>query len=205
MTARWAFVPSAPLLACHGDDALADVRSAALEATRAVTQHASPVTVLAREHADTDERAGGSLAPYGLAVRAGGSLDQLGLGHTIGAWLLDTAGWTGPRRYVGRLSGEERSLLVVADGCACVDESSPRGFDPRGAKLQDQVVDALVAADTRWLAELDLALSTELWCTGAPVLRHVASTVGERDINTMLRYSDAPLGVGYWVVDWHLV
>src|SRR3990170_3172332 len=48
-----------------------------------------------------DESDGGTLRPYGVAARAGGGgSDDLPLALTIGAWLLDNAAWTGPRRIV---------------------------------------------------------------------------------------------------------
>jgi len=191
-------------LARREDDALTEVRSAALAAVRTMMHDASAVTVLASEEMDADEQAGGSLRRYGLTVRAGGPADLLGLGHTIGAWLLDAVGWTGPRRYVDRIGGDERSVLVVADGCGCVDETSPRGFDPRGAKLQDRLVEALAVADARRLADLDSSSALDLWCTGAPALRQAGAAAVGRRIEAALLYAGAPLGVGYWVVDWRL-
>ena len=69
---------------------------------------------------DRDEAAGGTLARFGVDVRAGGPNDELPLSLTIGAWLLDRAGWPGPRTYS---TGEpdttgKVALLVMADGSA---------------------------------------------------------------------------------------
>ncbi|MET0449200.1 MAG: hypothetical protein ABW004_12360, partial [Aeromicrobium sp.] len=67
---------------------------------------------------DLDETAGGTLASYGVDVRAGGDDLVLPLSLTIGAWLLDRAGWAGPRTYstgAPEIVGDV-ALLVMADG-----------------------------------------------------------------------------------------
>lgn len=205
MTSTWAFVPSAPLLALPGDDALAATRDATQRLVgEVVGTAADSITVLAETDwpVELDETHGGSLERYGLDVAAGGENVALGLGHTIGAWLLDRAGWTGSRRYVSQVDSEERTVLVVADGAACIQSNSPRGLDSRGPAFQEDLLTALRTADTASLAQLDLTLAAALWCTGAPVLREVGRATRDRSWHAQLRYTGAPLGVGYWVACW---
>nr|WP_238345003.1 hypothetical protein [Actinopolymorpha cephalotaxi] len=109
-----------PELAGANADELAGVRSAARSAVRQLLA-AGPdlvVCVGAAPAADTvltwGTTATGSLAPYGVDVRVGASSaaggaerpgeeakPELPLAHTVGAWLLDSCGYTGERRYVG--------------------------------------------------------------------------------------------------------
>lgn len=207
MTPRWAFVPSAPLLAVSGDEVVAEARAAALDAVAGLLAGCEgAMTVLAdhREPTDLDESAGGDLRRYGLDVPAGGARTALGLGHTIGAWLLDRVGWGGERRYVTVLDElPSGPLLAVADGAGCVAASSPKGLDPRGPRFQDELLRALRSADTGWLAGLDLDLAAELWCSGAPVLQQVGRVGGKQVWDAEVTYSGAPLGVAYWVATWH--
>ena len=201
----WAFVPSAPLLALPADDALSQVRESAHILVSELLAAAPPsVTVVAGADGpvDLDEMHGGTLRGYGLDVRSGGEVVSLGLGHTIGAWLLDRAGWTGPRRYVSRLDATDRTVLVVADGAACIGVNSPRGLDPRGPGFHEGLLTALGSGDASYLARLDLELAAELWCSGAPVLREVGRAAQHRRWHGELRHASAPLGVGYWVARW---
>lgn len=207
MTTRWAFVPSAPLLAVAGDPLLVTARDAAHGAVSRITDGATMITVLdaSGAHTELGEDAGGSLRHLGLDVHAGGPRDELGLGHTIGAWLLDRSGWTGPRRYVSSLAEVPRALLVVADGCACVNDSSPLGFDPRGPKTQAQILDALGHPDPDALAALDPASVHELGCAGAATLAVAGRAAMGRRWRGTVEYDDAPLGIGYWVAAWELL
>lgn len=205
MTSTWAFVPSAPLLVLPGDDPLTAAREAAASlVSELVAATPTSIAVLADAdgHIDLDESHGGTLSRYGIDVRAGGERAALGLGHTIGAWLLDRAGWAGPRRYVSGLDAVDGTVLVVADGAACIATTSPRGRDPRGPGFQDDLLAALRSGDAAHLADLDVELAAELWCSGASVLRALGRAARQRQWHAELRYVGAPLGVGYWVARW---
>ncbi|MBM9464283.1 hypothetical protein JL108_12550 [Aeromicrobium sp. YIM 150415] len=206
MTTRWAFVPSAPLLAVSHDRLLAPARDAARAAVGWLVDGAAEVVVLdgSASDVDGDERAGGSLRGFGLDIRAGGPREELGLAHTLGAWLLDDAGWSGPRRYTSSLADVPPALVVVADGYACVNELSPLGFDPRGPKGQAEIVGALASADPDALRVLDTESALDLGCSGAPTLAHAASAAADLDWRGTVTYDDAPLGIGYWVASWEL-
>ncbi|WP_133434142.1 hypothetical protein [Aeromicrobium phragmitis] len=198
-------MPSAPLLALSGDDALVSVRDAAQSVVAEIVAHTTTsITVLADGEgaAVRDESAGGTLREYGLDVHAGGEQIALGLGHTIGAWLLDRAGWRGRRRYATDVDSPDGTVLVVADGAACVETNSPRGFDPRGPGFQNALLASLGSADAALLASLDLEVAAELWCSGAAVLSRVGRATQERTWRGEMRYAGAPLGVGYWVALW---
>ena len=204
VTTRWAFVPSAPLLAVPDDPLLAPVRDAARSAVSRLIGDATAVTVLDGSAAGIahDERAGGDLRDFGLDIRAGGRHGELGLGHTIGAWLLDDARWHGPRAYVSSLGAVPSALLVVADGYACVNDLSPLGFDPRGPKAQGQIIEALASADPEALHAVDTDFALDLGCSGAPTLAVAGRTATAHRWRGTVTYDDAPLGIGYWVASW---
>src|SRR4051812_18050814 len=82
--------------------------------------------------------AAGTLAPYGVDVRVGAGPATLPLPHTIGCWLLDRAGWEGPRWYVAaddaRLDDAPRvAMLVMGDASARRTEKAPGYIDERAA------------------------------------------------------------------------
>lgn len=173
----------------------------------------------------------GSLAPYGVdmvfgatdALAGGARLaadDQLGLGHTIGAWLLDrhdamggqsASGGTVARSYVETdgtaiETNVRTALLVMADGTAKRTKNAPGYLDER-AEAYDQVVSAaLGAGDPAALVGLDAALGRELWVQGVPALQSLGRTVQANArgaaITARLSYDAAPYGVGYFVATW---
>lgn len=196
-----------PQVAPGLDAELADVRAAATDAV-AVLLAAAPdrVVVLGSGdlHGDVDESAGGTLAGYGVDVRAGGSSTVLPLSLTIGAWLLDRAGWTGPRTYttqrpepVGRVA-----LLVMADLSTRRTPKAPGALDERAEPFDASVAAALAAGDAEALAAIDADLAEELGAAGVPALRLLAETSKGADVIPTLRYDAAPFGVGYVVADW---
>ncbi|MDX6277520.1 MAG: hypothetical protein QOJ72_1648 [Nocardioidaceae bacterium] len=153
---------------------------------------------------DRDESAGGTLAGFGVAVRAGGETDELPLSLTIGAWLLDRAGWSGPRTYSTGIpdTAETVALLVMADGSAKRTTTSPGFLDERAEGFDAVIASALATGDPATLAGLDLALGAELWAAGTPALRTLGRMTKDADIIPHVRYDAAPFGVGYWVADW---
>lgn len=155
---------------------------------------------------DLDEGAGGTLASYGVDVRAGGDLLVLPLSLTIGAWLLDQAGWTGPRTYsTGRPMLDGRvGLLVMADGSTKRSLQAPGFLDERAELFDAGIAGALASGDAESLALLDADLGAELAAAGVPTLKSLGEMTKGADIAARLRYDSAPLGVGYIVADWVL-
>lgn len=164
--------------------------------------------------ADHDERAGGSLAHFGVAAHAGGPGDELPLSLTIGAWLLDRAGWAGARTYSTGSpdTAGDVAILVMADGSAARSAAAPGSFDERAEPFDAHIAAALAAGDAEALAALDVELGAELGAAGTPALRTLgmmtlasttlATTKKGADVTARLRMDVAPLGVGYWVADW---
>ncbi len=156
-----------------------------------------------------DHDAGGTLKGLGADVHAGGDSDELPLGLTIGAWLLDRNGWTGSRAYAtGEIDPRGRTvLLVMADGTAKRSSTAPGYFDERAEAFDKVVSDALAVGDAHTLANLDEALASELWAGGAKPLRLLGSTLKRAhdegaSVAAHMRYNEAPFGVGYWVANW---
>ncbi|MBC7630491.1 hypothetical protein [Aeromicrobium sp.] len=155
---------------------------------------------------DRDEAAGGTLGGFGVNVRAGGADDALPLSLTIGAWLLDRAGWSGPRTYSsGTPDTDGRvALLVMADGSATRAITAPGYLDDRAEPFDAIIAEALAGGDPSTLAALDVDLGDELWAAGSRPLRTLGEMTKDADITARLRVDVAPFGVGYWVADWRL-
>jgi hypothetical protein len=199
-----------------------------LEPESVVVVGDSPVAI------DADESAFGSLAGFGVDLRVGAAADGspsagaasarplLPLSLTIGAWLLDQAGWNGPRRYRGLIDtttsedaaalgaalavGSERvAVLVMGDGSARRSTTAPGYLDERAALFDATVASALATADTAALLSLDAGLATELLAAGrAPwqvlggLISADESTSGRSWTGDLL-VDVAPYGVGYLV------
>src|SRR3954462_3212176 len=148
-------------------DWLAELR-AAVAASVEATLGSSPDLVVAvgsaAQAGEWDETAGGSMAPYGVDVRAGGPETALPLSLAVAARVLDAAGWSGPRRYAAlaadagaeghaaageRLaaSAERVAMLVMGDGSAKRTSEAPGYLDDRAADFDTSVVGALTTAD----------------------------------------------------------
>lgn len=160
---------------------------------------------------DADETAGGSFAGFGCDVVAGGADHVLPAAYTVGAWLLDRAGWTGPRRYISSAPrlGERDALLVLADSDTAAGVSAPTHGDPRAAALDDVVAAALADGDATVLADLDVTLAREWEGTGIAPLRLLGDLVAAEQakgasVAAHLRSDETPFGVRYWVADWQL-
>lgn len=156
-----------------------------------------------------DRHAGGSFKPYGVDVHVGGARDELPLGLTVGAWLLERHGWTGSRAYVtGAVEPRGRTaLLVMADGSAKRTSAAPGYFDERAEPFDASIATALADGDAGMLANIDRALADDLWCGGAAPLKLLGRTTTDEmqkgaSVTAQLSYDEAPFGVGYWVASW---
>ena len=152
-----------------------------------------------------DESAGGTFSPYGVGFHVGGPGSELPLSLAVGAWLLDRAGWTGPRTYSTGVPGADgAALLVMADGSAKRSTTAPGFLDDRAEEFDASIAAALAAGDAEALAALDADLGANLWAAGVPALRTLGELTKGADIVAHLRVDVAPFGVGYWVADWVL-
>jgi hypothetical protein len=218
-----AFCPAPPLLlppvAGRAAGDTADLRRACAEALATVL-HADPRAVVVVGAGEPAVRYGpgdaGSMRGFGIGLdvpfagpaRAGGRRPPLP--HTLGAWLLDEAGWSGPRLGVapGDLGAALDELpgtvgvLAMGDGSARRTVKAPGSLDPAAAPFDAAVAAALRDGDAAALTGLDAAEGERLLAAGVPTWRAVGRVVGDRPVLARLRYDDAPFGVGYLVADW---
>jgi len=208
-----AFCPCPPLLVpelAAGAAAELDALRVACDRAVATLLDAGPNRIAVLAGGDDHQwsgTAGGSLRSHGVEVHAGGPGEELPTALTIGAWLLDRAGWSGPRRYATVREDTphadvREAWLVMGDGCAKRTATSPGGFDPRARPFDTVVANALATGDAAGLGELDLAAGEQLWCAGAPVWRGVGRALTGRVQEAALLADEAPYGVGYLVATW---
>jgi hypothetical protein len=132
------------------------------------------------------------------------------LPHTLGAWLLDEAGFAGTRVGVGpddvgqlvRDLPGPLGILAMGDGSARRTVKAPGYLDAAALPFDAAVVGALASGDAEALAGLDLVVGERLLATGVPVWRAVGQVLTGRDITARLHHDAAPFGVGYLAADW---
>ena len=206
-----AFCPSAPLLVPEvgvgRDPALEVLRTHCHEAiSTLIKAEPSVVVVLGATGAPADETAAGSFAPWGVDVRVGGAgQSTLSLPHAIGAWLLDEAGWAGPRWYVVPdttvpPADDPWGLLVIGDGSATRTAKGPASFDPEGEVFDETVAAALVSGRPASLAEL--VAPVRIQAQGVPAWHAAARLMSGRTYDARVSADTAPYGVGYFVATW---
>ncbi|MFF5211846.1 class III extradiol dioxygenase subunit B-like domain-containing protein [Streptosporangium sp. NPDC000396] len=225
MLAAVAVCPHPPLLVPELAGAAAselDELRAACATAIGVLRDAEPDVVVVVGGADRagtyGADAAGSLAPWGVDVRAGTGEPVLPLSLTVGRWLLDREGLAASEFHAvpfdaspeacaalgGRLAGapDRVAMLVMADGSACLTEKSPGYLHPRAEPYNAAIVRALGRAA---VMELDPREAAELWVAGRAALQVLAgarSSSGGEDLAGEVLYDDAPYGVGYFVVGW---
>ncbi|MGY1772157.1 hypothetical protein [Blastococcus sp. SYSU D00813] len=147
--------------------------------------------------------------PFAGGVRPGGRRTPVAL--TLGAWLLDQAGYAGLRLGVGPadladalrdLADGTVGVLALGDGSARRSVKAPGYLDDAAAPFDAAVAAALAAGDAPALAALDAAEGERLLAAGVPVWRAVGAAVTGRTVTARLRHDAAPLGVGYLVASW---
>jgi hypothetical protein len=223
-TVAVAFCPSAPLLlpAVEGRPAAETValRRACAEAVAAMLAVRPEIVLVAGDGGPAGVRFGagdrGDLRGFGVDVelpfdghvRPGGR--RLPLAHTVGAWLLHEAGFSGTRVGVGpddvgqllRDLPGPIGVLAVGDGSARRSVKAPGYLDEAAGPFDAAISRALAAGDAGALAALDPQAAARLLAAGVPTWRGVGTALGGRDITAHLHYDDAPFGVGYLVADW---
>jgi hypothetical protein len=180
---------------------------------------------VSREHAAD---AAGGLHDYGVNVIVGPGEPVLPLSLTVGRWLLQSAGvldagggaaaapdvlfqavsrrtTPGDCLKLGRVLADRAhrvALLAMGDSCARPAREAPGVPDPEAAEYDEDVAEALAAADARWLARLDPALDSELMVAGRAAWQVLAGAAGNRPFDGHLLCMAAPYEVTYLVAYW---
>ncbi|MET0740608.1 MAG: hypothetical protein ABWZ26_03540 [Candidatus Nanopelagicales bacterium] len=225
------FVPATPLLVpdlgAGAAPELAGLRAACREVLADLAAARSErVVIIGGGHVPREHPAdaAGSFAGFGVDLTVGGP-GRVSLPPTLslGAWLLDDAGWTGDRLYCEVASAEEdgtaasrriltwpgrSALLVVADGSATRTAKAPGGFDSRSVDFDGDMARAFESGDLR-LGPIDTesgaSLAAQLHVGGVAAWRLTAQVLGStgRPVTRarLLRH-EAPYGVGYFAASW---
>jgi hypothetical protein len=172
--------------------------------------------------------AAGGLHAFGVGVTVGASEPVLPLSLTVGRWLLEGAGIlhsdaageggvpvvfqevarhtaAGDCLKLGRILADRAprvALLAMGDACARPAREAPGVPDPEAQDYDDDVAEALAAADARWLARLDPARDEELVVAGRAAWQVLAGAAGGRRMHGRLLCMAAPYGVTYLVASW---
>jgi hypothetical protein len=174
--------------------------------------------------------ASGGLHAFGVGVTVGAGEPILPLSLTVGRWLLERGGildrdgnpaGTGGTPVVfqevarsaaagdclklGRILADRApqvALLAMGDACARPAREAPGVPDPDAQDYDEEVAEALAAADARWLARLDPALDEELVVAGRAAWQVLAGAAGGRRMDGRLLCMSAPYGVTYLVASW---
>jgi hypothetical protein len=223
-TVAVAFCPTPPLLLPGVEGRAAaettELRRACAEAVGRMLTVRPEVVVVVGDRPAPGQRFGpgdgGDLRGFGVdleigfagRVRPGGQC--LPLPHTIGAWLLDEAGFAGTRlgigpadlgRLVQDLPGP-LGVLAMGDGSARRTVKAPGYLDAAAAPFDAAVAAALASGDTAALAALDPDEAERLLAAGTPTWRAVGAALAGREVTAHLHLEAAPFGVGYLVADW---
>jgi hypothetical protein len=94
------------------------------------------------------------------------------------------------------------ALLAMGDASARRARDTPGAPDPQAQDYDDEVAEALAAADARWLSRLDPALDRELMVAGRAAWQVLAgAAAGTRMCGRLLCMAN-PYGVTYLVASW---
>lgn len=167
--------------------------------------------------------AAGGLGEFGAPVVVGEGEPALPLSLTVGSWLLRRAGLgpgAGPPLRWQAVDQRARpgdcvrlgvslaglapavALLAMGDGSARRAREAPGAPDPLAEEYDEEVAEALAAADTRWLARLDPALDDTLLVAGRAAWQVLAGAGHGRRLHGRLHCVSAPYEVTYLVASW---
>jgi hypothetical protein len=223
-TVAVAFCPSPPLLLPgvqgSADPATDELRRACADAVERMLAQRPEVVVVVGDGAAPGVRFGagdrGDLRGYGvdLEIAFDGRVRPDGrdvpLAHTLGAWLLDEADFSGTRVGVGpadlaqlvRDLPSPLGILAMGDGSARRTVKAPGYLDEAAAPFDAAVAAALAEGDAGALAALDLAEGERLLAAGVRTWRAIGAALAGRDVAASLHLDAAPFGVGYLVAAW---
>ncbi len=142
----------------------------------------------------------------------GGAAD-VGLSHALGGWLLDEAGFSGPRFDVtaggcgSRLSQAaiddgRWALLVMGDASGRRTEKSPGWYDCAAVPFDDTVTAALSGGDGNDLLDLDARVGEQVLAAGVPAWHAAGTVLAGLPMRPVLHYAGDPFGVFYLVASW---
>jgi hypothetical protein len=94
------------------------------------------------------------------------------------------------------------ALLAMGDASARRARGIEGAPDPEAQDYDDEVAEALAAADARWLGRLDPALDDELMVAGRPAWQVLAGAATSTRMCGRLRCMASPYGVTYLVASW---
>lgn len=94
------------------------------------------------------------------------------------------------------------ALLAMGDASARRARDTPGAPDPEAQEYDDEVAEALAAADTRWLARLDPSFDGKLLVAGRAAWQVLAGAASAGRFHGRLRSMSAPYGVTYLVASW---
>jgi hypothetical protein len=94
------------------------------------------------------------------------------------------------------------ALLAMGDACARPAREDPDVPDPAAQDYDEEVAEALAAADARWLARLDPARDDELVVAGRAAWQVLAGAARGTRMQGRLLCMVAPYGVTYLVASW---
>jgi len=218
----------APPVARQAAAELDDLRTACTAAVAAMMESAPDVVICVGDGPALrtyDEHDGGTLRGFGVDLHTGGERSEdLPLPLTMGAWLLDRAAWSGPRRYFAlpqettpqecvemgqKVAAADLrvGVLAMGDGSARRSTQAPGYLDDRAEPFDAAVARALAGADLDWLSDaLAPVACAELWVAGRPAWQFLAGaatqTPHDSTIAARMHYDAAPYGVGYLVAGW---
>ena len=218
-----AWLPATPMLVPditgEPDVTVATLRSAADDAVKRAARDDPPViaVVAPTDAPHTGETGAWSWHGFGVGYRP--PADTLPWQIGLGAWLLDRAGWHGPRCYVGVAADGESAtpasralalavanggnLLVLGDGCAGLDEGSAPDLIHDARVWDEQVASTVGSGDAAALAAIDTAGTgrTASAATTYPLVARLLTKVNRR-AETL--YRGAPFGIDYLVATWSI-
>jgi hypothetical protein len=172
--------------------------------------------------------AAGGLHAFGVHVTIGAGEPVLPLSLTVGRWLLESGAILGPggvpagglpvlfqevTRHaaagdclkLGRILADRAprvALLAMGDACARPAREAPGVPDLAAQDYDEDIAEALAAADARWIARLDPARDDELVVAGRAAWQVLAGAAGGRRMDGRLLCMSAPYGVTYLVASW---
>ena len=94
------------------------------------------------------------------------------------------------------------AVLAMGDACARPAREDPEAPDPAARDYDEEVAEALAAADARWLARLEPALDDELVVAGRAAWQVLAGAARGTRMQGRLLCMAAPYGVTYLVASW---
>ena len=222
-----AFCPEPPLLhpealGTDGQDLGAALRAACSDALgRVLAVEPEAIVVLGAGPDDGAYGPGdaGDLLGYGVPVRVGFDgpptigAARLPLAHTLGAWLLDEAGFSGqrvglssgttsPRLRTARADDRRSALLVMGDGSARRTEKSPGWFSPDAIIFDETVTAVLASGDGQALLDLDVTLGEQVLAAGLRSWQTAGEILAGVPMIGQVHYAQAPFGVFYVVASW---